>query len=154
MPNNIRPSTFTDIASENDELYIKDNTGNITSHPIELTFVDEVTLAQIQAGRTLINGVKGKKIRILRVAYLVKGLGFTGGTSVVLQDNSTVPIVIVTGLTANLTLGAKNNTDGTVLTIGPGCYELLPDGASVVVKADAGFTAGGTVFMFIQYQLV
>jgi hypothetical protein len=120
-------------------------------------FYDTVTLAQLKAGKLLVPGVPGKKIKVL--SYFVKVTGnFSsgGGTGVVLQDTNATPVVITTIGKAAMTDGAKIGSYATVtnVTDGDGLYGLLTEGKGIAIPADANLSGGTSIYVALQYMYV
>ena len=117
-----------------------------------------VTTAEIVAGKKLIgNTGASKKITVLR--YFVKVVGdFStgGGTSVIIQDNASTPVVVVTFAKAALTANAKISSNLTVanVTDGGGMLTPLTAGKDLVIPACAGISGGTSLIISIDYTIV
>jgi hypothetical protein len=129
-------------------------TGN-TLKNVVLNYTGTVTLANIQSGITLIAGVSGRTIKVLR--YFVKPTGtFTTGTSVILQDTNSTPVVITTMLVAALTNGAKISSEVVVanVTDGAGFRVNLTADKGIAIPAVANMAGGTSLLISIDYMIV
>lgn len=109
------------------------------------------TLAEINAGKTLIPAVAGKKIRITNFAAIAVGT-FAATTSVDIQDGAAVPVKVAVLPVADL-------DDATVLpltaNVGAGFGVPLTTAEEVVVANVGSAATGGTSIRFIlTYDLV
>ena len=100
------------------------------------------TLAQINAGLTLITGSTGKKITVTHFAETVAG-NFATGTSVSLQSGTTA-VVVETTAEAGLTNGAILVPGSANVTLGAGYATNLPAGEALVVRNNGSAQTGGT----------
>lgn len=115
-----------------------------------------VTLAELNAGKTIIPGVPGFKILVLDVRKLVTG-AFTGLTLSVLQSSNVSPVVVTSYTQASLTNGAVFTTTATISgqTLGAGFEVGLGTGDSLVSAKTGSAAAGGTSIKYtVHYQLV
>ena len=107
------------------------------------------TLAQINAGLTLIPALAGASIRVLNTVSRVVG-NFATGTSVELESGTT-NVAVQTILEAALTDGAV--VLPTTASVGAGFAKALPAGEALVVANNgAAQTAGTSVEFTITYQ--
>ena len=109
------------------------------------------TLAEINAGHTLLTGVSGSTIFVHNVKILVNGT-FITGTSVELEDDNLTPVIVVSFAQASLTNGAiLEVADGTA---GVGLITGLTADQSLVVTITGSLFAGGTSIVFsILYSI-
>ncbi len=112
------------------------------------------TLAEINAGKTIIPGVAGKSIRVVGFVERVTG-GFASTTSVDLQSSNATPVKVVVNAVAALTNGAVLVPGSANVTLGAGYGVNLGAGDSLVVANVGSAATGGTSIQFtIQYALV
>jgi hypothetical protein len=109
------------------------------------------TLAQINAGLSVITGALGKQITVLDLTQRVAG-NFAASTSVNLQSSSTAVIVeatAVAGLTAGAVLTAAPTAN---VTLGAGFATKLPAAEGLnVVNIGAASTGGTSIQFTITY---
>lgn len=132
---------------------VKIKTKNVTD---DLSFdaVVTATIAEINAGKTLIDGISGKKIRVVDFTALVTG-NWAVATSVDLQDNSSSPVKIGVMLIASLTDGAVVKPNSANVTAGAGFLADLAEGKAVrVVNVGTAGTTGTSIKFAIKYQVV
>lgn len=131
-----------------------DSAGN-TLKNVVLNYTGTVTLAEIVAGKVLIPAVAGRSIKPLRYFVSVSG-SFAAGTSVILQDTNSSPVVITTMAVAALTDGSKISSEVAVdnVTDGAGLRAALTAGKGIAIPADAAMTTGTSIFVSIDYMLV
>ena len=111
--------TIADIAGLQTALDIGVKTVNVTA-----------TLAEINAGKTLIAGVTGKAIKVISYTARVSGT-FGANTSVDIQSSNVTPVKV--GVLANAAL-----TNGSVLTSAPSANTTLGAGFSVPLGTNDG----------------
>lgn len=110
-----------------------------------------VTLAQLNAGATLLADESGVTIRPLSICATAAG-DFLSGTAAVVKDSNSSAITICTFAQANLTNGAKLKDGETGATRGAGvCGDLTAGKGIVVAKTGAAFTGGTSITFDIQY---
>lgn len=137
--------------SSNDNAY--NFNGSVFGAKIVQTALVTATLAEINAGKTLIAGVTGKSITILDYKAKVSG-GFTTTTAVLVQDTTDTPVVIATNAVAALTNGNILNEKTSNVTMGAGYLTTLAAGKGVVVANSGSAAAGGTSITFrIDYTI-
>lgn len=117
--------------------------GSIYSGKNVLTLVDVVTLAELNAGKTLLAGVTGKTITVVGVDAKVSGT-FTTTTSADLEDTDGTPVAIATTLVAALTDGNVLDSKTTNVTMGAGFLGALTAGEGIAVTNTGTDAAGGT----------
>lgn len=129
-------------------------TANVFGSRIVQTALVTATLAEINAGKTLIAAIAGRSITILDYKAKVTG-AFTTTTAVLVQDTTGTPVVIATNAVAALTDGNILNEKTTNVTMGAGYLTALAAGKGVVVANSGSAAAGGTSITFrIQYSIV
>lgn len=140
-PATTSPETIADIAGLQDVLDVTVRTARVTA-----------TLAEINAGKTIVAGVAGKKIRVVGYVARVSG-NFTTTTSVDLQDESATKVTAL-GV-AGLTTGAILQPSSANTTLGAGFAADLATGEDLVV-ANVGTAAGGgtSITFTVQYALI
>jgi hypothetical protein len=146
--------TLTDTQTLTNKTINSAGTGN-TLKNVVLNYTGTVTLQNIKDGITLIAAVAGRTIKVLR--YFIKSTGaFTTGTSVILQDTNSTPVVITTMLVAALTNGAKISSEMTVanVTDGAGFLVNLTADKGIAIPADAAMAGGTSLLVSIDYVLV
>lgn len=120
--------------------------GSNTSSTIKnASFV--ATLAQINAGLTLIPGITGKKITVTNYVAQVTG-AFTTGTSVELESTNASPVAVTTIAEAGLTNGAILTPNSSNTTLGVGFGGPLGSGDGLKVVNNGTASAGGTSIQF------
>lgn len=101
------------------------------------------TLAEINAGKTLIPALAGASIRVLNYTARVTG-AFATGTSVALQSSNGVPVVVTTIAEAGLTNGAVLGPASANTTLGAGFALPLGVGDGLRVVNNGSAQTGGT----------
>lgn len=110
------------------------------------------TLAQINAGLTLIPGVTGKAINVTDFIARVTG-AFATGTAVLLESTNATPVVAVTLAEAGLTNGAVLVPGSANTTLGAGFGAPMGSGDGLQVANSGTAQTGGTSITFtITYQ--
>lgn len=117
------------------------------------TITVSATLAEINAGKTLIPGVAGQAITVVNYTARVTG-AFATGTAIILESTNAAPVVVSTIAEAALTNGAimvpssANNTLGA----GFGAAVGVADGIKVVNSgaAQTGGTSVAFTFTYLQ----
>lgn len=133
--------TIADIAGLQDVLDVAVRTARVTA-----------TLAEINAGKVIVAGVAGKKIRVVGYAARVSG-GFAATTSVDLQDESATKVTAL-GV-AGLTNGAILQPSSANTTLGAGFAADLATGEDLVVANTGDPATTGTSIVFtVQYALI
>lgn len=117
----------------------------VPATPQNITVV--ATLAQINAGLTLIPGLTGKKITVTGYSGQVAGT-FTTGTSVELESTNGTPVAVATIAEAGLGTGAVLTPNESHTTLGAGFGVPLgtSDGLKIINNGSA--QAGGTSITF------
>lgn len=111
------------------------------------------TLAEINAGKVIVPGVPGKKLRILDITERVAG-AFAATTSVDLQAETTGTKVSV-ALVAALTNGAVLKPGDSNVSRGAGYGAELPTGEGLVVaNVGSAATTGTSITYTVQYAIV
>ncbi len=101
------------------------------------------TLAEINAGKTLIAGVSGKAITVTNITQRVTG-NFTTTTSVDVQSSNVSPVKVAVAAQAQLTNGAVLVNNDTGVTLDAGWAVPLGTGDGLVVTKVGSNAAGGT----------
>lgn len=129
--------------------------GYVSSDSMIRNYTTTVTLAELNAGKTLIPAISNKKLLVTRYFVKVNG-NFSGGTGVVLQDNSSSPVVLTTITTSALTDGNKISSDVDVdgVTDGPGMLIALTANRSLDIKKDEDLSGGTSITVSIDYTFV
>lgn len=116
------------------------------------TAIVTATLAEINAGKTLIAGQTGKKITVTNITERVSG-NFATGTAVLVQSSNGTPVVVQTLAEAGLTNGAVLNPTSANVTNGAGFAAQLGTSDGLVVANSGSAQTGGTSITFtITYQ--
>jgi hypothetical protein len=157
-------SSYVTTTALNTELSDYTTTANLSAvvEPLVDDYLDEthirhVTLtvltADLNAGKVILAGVAGKKIRVVDFVAKVDGT-FDTVTSYILEDTDATPVVIQTMAVAALTDGAILK-DGTAdVTRDVGMYGYLTDEEGIQVVKDGTDGATGTSITFdISYTL-
>ena len=118
--------------------------------------ISTVTLAQLNAGKSIIDPIAGRKIKV--VGFLLKFNGaFLTSTDIRLQDTNTVPVVVTTALIAAATDGAKISSDAVVsnVTDGAGLFSDLTVGKGLsIVKTGTAATGGTSILVKVLYNII
>lgn len=110
------------------------------------------TISEINAGKTLIAAVTGKKIQVTNISVLVQG-AFGAVTSVEIEDESAVEVISYAQ--AQLTDGAILAPDSTGVTLKAGFgAPLTVAEALVVTKTGSDITTATDAVFTISYVLV
>lgn len=119
------------------------------------SIVVTATLADINAGKTLIAGVAGRKILVTSFIERVTG-AFTTTTSVDIQSSNASPVKVAVSAVAGLTSGAIITSAPTAnTTLGAGFGVPLGTGDGLVVANVGTAAAGGTSIQYtITYSIV
>lgn len=107
------------------------------------TITAVATLAQINAGLTLIPGVSGQAITVTNYTARVAG-GFATGTSVELESTNASPVAVSTIAEAGLTNGAVLTPASANTTLGVGFAAALGSGDGLKVVNNGSAQTGGT----------
>lgn len=112
------------------------------------------TLAQINAGLTLVAGQAGSKLRVLNYVARVTG-AFATGTSVELESTNGTPVAVSTIAEAALTNGAVLLPSSANTTLGAGFGAQLGTGDGLKVVNNGSAQTGGTSIEFtVTYERV
>ena len=117
--------------------------GTVESNKVVQTIVNTATLAEINAGKTLVTGIAGKTITVVGFDATVAGT-FTTTTSVDLEDTNGTPVAIATAAVAALTDGAVLDSTTANVTMGAGFLGTLTAGEGIAVTNTGTAAAGGT----------
>lgn len=112
------------------------------------------TLAEINAGKTIIPAVAGKSIKVVDYIMRVSG-GWATATSVDLQSSNASPVKVNTALIAALTNGAVIVPPTSNVTLGVGFGAALGVGdALVVANVGTAGTGGTSITYTVLYSIV
>ena len=115
--------------------------------PLTKTVTVVATLAQINAGLTLIAGAGAQAITILNYVARVAG-AFATGTSVILESTNGTPVVVSTIAEAALTNGAILLPSSANTTLGAGFAAALGAGDGLKIVNNGSAQTGGTSITF------
>lgn len=109
------------------------------------------TLAQINAGGSLISGIAGKAITVLDYTARVNGASFAGGTNIKLQSSNGTPVVVATMVEADLVTTAvlKPTSGSTVL--GAGFSVPLGSGDGLNIASTGTHTTATGITLTLTY---
>lgn len=128
-------------------------TGSVFGSKMVQTALVTATLAEINAGKTLIAAVVGKSITIHDFKAKVSG-NFATTTAVLVQDTTGTPVVIATAAVAALSNANILNEKTTNVTMEAGYLATLAAGKGVVVANSGSAATGGTSITFrIEYTI-
>lgn len=115
------------------------------------TAIVTATLAEINAGKTLVAGVTGKKITVLNFIERVLG-NFAATTSVDVQSSNVTPVKVAVAAVAALTTGAVLIPGTANVTLGAGFGAQLGTGDGLVVaNVGSAATTGTSITYTITY---
>lgn len=121
-------------------------------------YAGTITRAEMITGKVLVPAAVGRQIRVLGYTMVVYGAFNTAaGTSLVLRDTNTTPIIITTALKAALTDGARISSYGLAIanvTDGDGINDNLTIAKGIEVAPDAAWDGGTSIDITIQYMYV
>ena len=138
LPNQVLPQAFSSTARNNSPLLLLEQV---------------VTLAQINAGITLLGGITGNTIYVSDVVIIVNGT-FLTGTTVDLKDNSGSPKTVFNYAVAQLTDGSLLASNSTGVTHFSGYTSgLTADAGLQVTKSGSNFTGGTDITFKIAYKI-
>lgn len=127
--------------------------GSVTAGQLQSITVT-ATLAEINAGKTLIPAVSGKSIKVLDYIMRVAG-NWATATSVDLQSSNGTPVKVNVALIAALTDGAVLVPPASNVTLGAGFGAALGAGDSLkVVNVGTAGTGGTSITYTITYAIV
>lgn len=121
--------------------------GTVFSNKSVQTIVNTVTLAELNAGKTLFSGVSGKTITVVGFDAKVVG-NFATHTSADLEDTNGTPVAIATLAAAALTTGAVLDSTTSNVTMGAGYLGALTTGEGIAVTNTGSAATGGTSITF------
>lgn len=127
--------------------------GSVTAGQLQSITVT-ATLAEINAGKTLIPAVAGKSIKVTDYIMRVAG-GFAATTSVDMQSSNDTPVKVNVAAVAALTNGAVIVPPTANVTLGAGFGVALGAGdALVVANVGDAATTGTSITYTITYAIV
>lgn len=131
-------------------------TGTVTNTAASDTLksvVNTVTLAELNAGKTILADLAGRTVKPVAFTITVSG-DFTTGTSIEIEDTNGTPIVIASVAQAGLTDGAVIKEDETNTTVGAGFLGSLTAGKGIAVtKTGSDFAGGTSITVKVDYYL-
>lgn len=136
--------------------YITDSSLNLVAVNPTYTKVATVTLAQLNAGFTIIPDIPGRTIVPVDYLIVVNGT-FLTATDIRLQDSNGSPVLLTTILIAAATAGAKISNDVVIanVTDGAGMYASLTAGKGIqIVKTGSAATGGTSLLVRLQYSVI
>lgn len=112
------------------------------------------TLAEINAGKTIVSGINGKQL--VPVGFLTDTNGtFTTLTDVRLSDTASTPVDILTIAAAQLSDGDRHTVDSGTHTEGAGFLAALTVSKGIQIRKTGSDGAGGTdISGFVLYVVV
>lgn len=116
---------------------------NATQNNTQKQITVPVTLAELNAGKTLIAGVAGQAITVSNYAINVAG-AFITGTAAVIESTAGSPVVVSTIAQAALTDGAHLFPASASTTLGVGFAAALGTGDGLKIVHTGSSFAGGT----------
>lgn len=117
------------------------------------TLVVTATLAELNAGKTLIAGQTGKAITLSNYILRVNGASFAGGTNIILESTNGTPVVASTVAEAGLVTTAVLGPFSANTTLGAGFGIALGSGDGLkVVSTGTHTTATGITFTLDYIQ--
>lgn len=127
--------------------------GSVTAGQLQSITVT-ATLAEINAGKTLIPAVSGKSIKVTDYIMRVSG-GWATATSVDLQSSNATPVKVNVALIAALTNGAVIVPPTANVTLSAGFGVALGSGDALkVVNVGTAGTGGTSITYTITYAIV
>lgn len=143
------------FASTGQNYILDSNLARVAVSPIYST-IATVTLAQLNAGLTLVADIPGRTILVTSYLMVFNGT-FTTSTDIRLQDSNGTPVLITTALIAAATTGTSISSDATVsnVTNGVGCFGSLTAGKGVKIIQTGTAAAGGTsILVKLEYNII
>jgi hypothetical protein len=132
---------------------VKVNDADVTNDQV---FVKEITctLAEINAGKVLVDGVTDRQLQVVDFTALVDGT-FTTCTSVDIQDDTLIPVKVAVIAVAALGTGSmlKPNTANVTRDVGFG-LKLAAGKSVVVANVGSAALAGTAIKFFIFYKVI
>jgi hypothetical protein len=136
--------------------YVKDSAGLDTAVLPVYSSISTVSLAQLNAGLTLIPNISGRTIKIVEFLMIFNGT-FTTATDIRLQDTNGAPVNIATVLIANASAAQNAASDvvGTGVTNGAGCFANLTASKGVAIVKTGSAAAGGiSIMVRLKYNVI
>jgi len=128
--------------------------GSVRSSEIVQQVTNTVTLAEINAGKTIVAGVAGRTIQPKNFVAVVNGT-FLTGTSVELEDTNGSPVGVFSTAAAGLTDAAVIVPGEANTTLNAGFLGNLTAGEGLAVTATgSAFTGGTDITISVQYTLI
>jgi hypothetical protein len=113
-----------------------------------------VTLAQLNAGHTIVSAVEGRTLKPVSTLVVCSG-SFTTLNDIRISDTNSSPVDVITIAQANATNGARfGDVTATGLTFGAGHGANLTAGKGIQVRKTGSNGAGGTsLFVRVMYKV-
>jgi len=119
-----------------------------------LSFVGEAALAEINAGKVLLTGITGRKVRLTEFLMQLTGT-FTTATSINLGSTDDTPVVIAALAIAGAVDGAVVTPIHANIILGAGFLAKLNPAAGVQIYKVGSAAAGGTsIKVQFTYELL
>ena len=144
------------LASKGQNYIIDSNNAIVAVAPVYAIIFPAVTLAQLNAGLTLIPDIPGRTIQITKYLMIFNG-SFTTATDIRLQDSNGTPVLITTVAIANATAAQNASSDvvGTGVTNGAGCFASLTAGRGVkIIQTGSAAAAGTSILVKLEYNVI
>ena len=123
--------------------------------PLLAVAINTVTLAEVNAGKTVLPPTKGSyRYQVINFSFIPNG-SFATLTTIVLQTTATVPVVIASLAQAQATDDNYLGPESTGITLGAGFQIELAegDGIEVAKTGSAGITATD-ILVTVTYRLI
>ena len=116
---------------------------------------DTVTLAQLNAGKTIVADAAGRTLKVVSILMVFTG-GFTTSTDIRISDTNSSPVDVVTVAIAGATNGARiGDTSTTNVTFGAGFNANLTADKGIQVRKTGGTAAAGTsILVRVLYKII
>ena len=125
---------------------------SVSGRQVVYTAQTSATLAEINAGKTLVAGVTGKTIKVL--GFKARSVGNFGGcTSVDIEDTNGTPVAIATVAVAAATNGALLGEATANVTMGAGYLGSLTSGKGIAVTATGTCTTATSMWIQVLYTI-
>lgn len=131
---------FEQTGTDDNKAFIN---GSFESNKVVQTVVNTVTLAELNAGKTLFAGIAGKTVTVIDFDAKVSG-AFAATTSADLEDTNASPVAIATVAVAALTDGNILDSKTASVTMGAGYLGTLTTGEGIAVTNTGSAATGGT----------
>lgn len=120
-------------------------------HDPPRTAVHTVTLAELNAGKTLVDGKTGRKLVVTDFSMLMDGT-FLTTTSIDLESDNSTPVAIASLAVAGATDGSYIAPDHANITLGAGFGAVLGSGDGIQLTVTGADATGGTsILVIVEY---